>query len=132
MELAVDGLDGAPSPLRVKIPADDLFTILRNLLENAVRYAPEGGRVLLKLDNVDPLGFSIEDDGPGIPPEERPRVFDPFYRVLGTGVEGTGLGLSIVKTLAERSGFEVKLEDADPAAPDGRRGLRVRVRSRVR
>ena len=132
VELAVDGLDGAPSPFRVKIPADDLFTILRNLLENAVRYAPVGGRVLLKLDNVDPLGFSIEDDGPGIPPEERPRVFDPFYRVLGTGVEGTGLGLAIVKTLAERSGFEVKLEDADPAAADGRRGLRVRVRSRVR
>ena len=73
--------------------------------------------------------LSVTNDGPGIPESERTRVFDPFYRIPGTGVAGTGLGLAIVKTYADRPGAVVTLEDAHPDAADGRgRGLTVTVR----
>lgn len=127
LEFEAVGLeDGAHQLL---MPADDLFTILRNLLENAARYTPEGGAVRLKFDA--PTGrITVSDSGPGIPEEERGRVFDPFYRVLGTGVTGTGLGLAIVKTLADKNGFAVTLGEADPLAPEGARGLAVTLEPR--
>ena len=62
----------------------------------------------------------VSDTGPGIPESERSRVFDPFYRVLGTGVEGTGLGLAIVRAIAGKYDVTVTLSDAAevPAATD--------------
>ena len=105
-----------------------LEAILRNLLENAVRYSPENGRVAVRVERgADALVLSVTNDGPGIPESERTRVFDPFYRIPGTGVAGTGLGLAIVKTYADRLGAVVTLEDAHPDAADGR-GLTVTVR----
>ena len=64
------------------------------------------------------LIFRIEDNGPGIPPAERGRVFDPFYRILGSGQEGTGLGLSIARTIAERHGGRIELAQS-PHHPSG-------------
>lgn len=130
-----DGGPADPAASRFPMPADDLFTTLRNLLENAVRYTPEGGRITVAFRAADPskvrpAEIAVSDTGPGIPEAERARVFDPFYRVLGTGVTGTGLGLSIVKTLAEKSGASIEATDADPAAPAGRRGLRMTLRGR--
>lgn len=59
------------------------------------------------------------DSGPGIPAQERDRVFDPFYRALGNGQLGSGLGLSIVRTIADRIGAEIRLDFADEAKQAG-------------
>ncbi len=75
--------------------------LIANLIENAVTYGPPGGNVIVKV--VNEKGHSsivVEDDGPGIPPEERGRVFERFYRMPGTDKPGTGLGLAIVREIA--------------------------------
>ncbi|MEN2426382.1 ATP-binding protein [Chromobacterium vaccinii] len=103
----------------------DLFALVRNLADNAIRYTPEGGRVDLAVGEADGRAvLTIDDTGPGIPEEERERVFDPFYRSLGSGQQGAGLGLSIVRTIAERIGARVSLSFRDEA---GQSGLRVSV-----
>jgi two-component system, OmpR family, sensor kinase len=108
------------------VPASetDLAMLLKNLVDNAIRYTPSGGRVDLSVHTDDGrTSIVIEDTGPGIPEDERERVFDRFYRVLGTGQSGSGLGLSIVQTIARRIGARVTLGDAFWS--DGRGGLRV-------
>ncbi|MFX5610973.1 ATP-binding protein, partial [Acinetobacter baumannii] len=77
-----------------------LTEMLNNLLDNAIRYTPAGGHatVLVSADPFEPFAYlDVEDTGPGIPPAERPRVMERFYRVLGTSTEGSGLGLAIVR-----------------------------------
>ena len=109
---------------RVAGDAGSLRTLLANLLDNAVRYTPRGGRVDVSA-GVDEGGapyLEVQDSGAGIPQAERSRVFDRFYRVPGAGGEGSGLGLSIVAAIAERHGGEVALQDT----PGG--GLTARVR----
>lgn len=108
---------------RVQGRHDGLVLLVRNVLDNAVKYAPDAGRVDIRLGES-PAGavLDIDDDGPGIPPGERARVFDRFYRAQGAGAQGSGLGLAIVQTIAQRHGATVELLDA----PLG--GLRVRVR----
>ena len=88
----------------------DLTILVRNLVDNAIRYTPEGGRIDLSVD-VGPSGaaFQVQDTGPGIPPEDRERVFDPFHRLPGNEEFGSGLGLSIVKTIADRLGAGISL-----------------------
>jgi signal transduction histidine kinase len=89
--------------------------LVSNLIENAIRYTPEGGRVLVTLSGQ-PDGRAllvVEDSGPGIAPEERLRVFDRFYRCLGRDAPGSGLGLAIVAEVASRHGATVLLEDSD-------------------
>ena len=112
--------------VRLCLPEVDLHAIMRNLVDNAIRYSPAGGRVDISLAR-DGGGtrFEVASGGAGIALAERERVFDPFYRVLGTDTEGSGLGLSIVKTLVERAGGSVTLEPALPDAPLP--GLRVRA-----
>lgn len=91
--------------------------LVRNLVDNALRYTPAGGTVTARVLR-DPFGqvlvLQVEDTGPGIPPSERQRVFEPFYRALGTGVDGTGLGLAIVREIASRHGAEVSIDEAHP------------------
>ena len=117
--------------VHIRMPEVDLTAIMRNLMDNAIRYSPPGGRVDVSLvrDTDDSDGgatLEVTNGGAGIPQAERERVFDPFYRVLGTGTEGSGLGLAIVKTLVERAGGSVALHAAvqDATAP----GLRAQVR----
>lgn len=118
IQIEVEGVEDLPAGAAPTMPMafDDLFTILRNLLENAVRYSPAGTAVTLKLDASDSAGpvLTVSDCGPGIPADERARVLEPFYRRLGTGVSGTGLGLAIVKTLCDRWRLTLTLEDARP------------------
>ena len=97
-----------------------------NLVDNAIRYTPPGGRVDLSTQRTDThVCVTIADTGPGIAPHERERVFDPFYRVPGNAQIGSGLGLSIVKIVADRMGADITLSYADETEA---RGLRISVR----
>jgi two-component system OmpR family sensor kinase len=96
--------------------------LLANLVDNAIRYTPEGGRVDVAAGVTgDRPYLQVADTGPGIPPQDRDRVFDRFYRRGGAPDSGSGLGLAIVRAIARRHGATVALEDA----PGG--GLTVRV-----
>jgi len=109
----------------IKGDADALRTLISNLVDNAIRYTPAGGRVDVALaDDADSVVLTVRDSGPGIAVEDRERVFDRFYRGSGAGgIRGSGLGLAIVKRIAERHGAGVELG----TGIDGR-GLGVTVR----
>ncbi|HEP6430380.1 sensor histidine kinase [Burkholderia cenocepacia] len=98
----------------------DMTALVKNLVDNAVRYTPEGGRIDLSVGEHNKRAvIRIRDTGPGIPLAERDRVFDPFYRALGSGQAGSGLGLSIVRTIACKVGAELGLEFSDPSRQCG-------------
>jgi two-component system OmpR family sensor kinase len=102
---------------------DALRTLLSNLVDNALRYTPSGGRVDVAVMQTEAGAvFEVTDTGPGIPLEERERVFDRFYRTGGNDIPGSGLGLSIVRSIAERHGATVTLSDGA-----GGKGLQARV-----
>jgi two-component system, OmpR family, sensor kinase len=99
-----------------------LSSVIHNLIDNALRHAPQGGRVDIGIYREDAnVIFQIEDTGPGIPASDLERVFEPFVRGSRPTEEGTGLGLSIVKRIVERLKGSVTLENV-PAS-----GLRVTV-----
>jgi signal transduction histidine kinase len=102
---------------------DELRILMRNLIDNAVRYTPDNGTVEVHIAVGANGGavLDIDDSGPGIPPPERERAFDRFYRRDGSAGSGSGLGLAIVKAIASRHGATVTLG----ASPLG--GLRVTV-----
>jgi two-component system OmpR family sensor kinase len=115
-------LDDASAGAAVSGSEDALRILFSNLVDNAVRYTPEGGRVAAALARAGAdISVTIDDSGPGIPEEERERVFDRFYRAPGTAGTGTGLGLAIVSQVAEMHRGRVQLA----ASPAG--GLRVSV-----
>jgi two-component system, OmpR family, sensor kinase len=102
----------------------DLVAVVKNLVDNAIRYTPDGGRIDLSVvDEPNHVILEIEDSGVGIPEEERERVLDPFYRVLGSDQTGSGLGLSIVKTITERLQGRIELSDSSQFP----QGLKARV-----
>jgi two-component system OmpR family sensor kinase len=114
--------EGAAPPC-VSGSADDLRILIGNLLDNALRYTPPGGQVDLKLAYTGrEVVLQVLDDGPGIAPADRERVFDRFYRAAGQAEWGSGLGLSIVRSIAEAHGARIAIGDA----PFGR-GLLVMV-----
>ena len=79
-----------------------LRILIRNLLDNAIKYTPVGGTVNLAIRGKDGQTLlTVDDSGPGIAAEDRQRVLDRFYRVAGTEGSGSGLGLAIVKTIAD-------------------------------
>jgi len=113
----------ADAPVWVRGDAATLTVLARNLADNAVRYAPHRSRIELRVfEEGGAALLRVDDAGPGIPPEERARVFDRFYRRAAGDEAGTGLGLAIVRSIAERHGATVLLGDS----PLG--GLRVEVR----
>jgi two-component system sensor histidine kinase QseC len=99
-----------------------LGLLLRNLLDNAIRYTPSGGSVSVKVSNVNGVNIEVCDTGPGIPEEEREQVLQRFYRITGSGKEGNGLGLSIVRRIADLHGARLELGDNEAG-----QGLLVRV-----
>ncbi|HEX5342921.1 MAG TPA: ATP-binding protein [Duganella sp.] len=109
---------------------DALLILLRNLVDNAIKYTPAGGTVDVTLQrsvaatkNAKPrVVLSVEDSGPGIPPEERERVFSRFYRVPGSPAGGSGLGMAIVQSSAERHGGVLALDQSERLG-----GLKVSV-----
>jgi two-component system OmpR family sensor kinase len=109
---------------RVAGQAHALQTLVRNLVDNAIRYTPAGGRVTLEVgQDAGRALLMVSDTGPGIPLAEHGRVFDRFYRLPDAPAEGSGLGLSIVRQIADAHGAEISLGEADHG-----RGLRVTVR----
>jgi two-component system OmpR family sensor kinase len=98
-------IDGQPDALQI---------LLRNLVDNAVKYTPGGGTVDISvLSGAGTVAVQVEDSGPGIPPDERERVFDRFYRVAGSEAAGSGLGLAIIKAIAERHGAVLTLRSSE-------------------
>jgi two-component system sensor histidine kinase TctE len=77
-----------------------LAELLTNLIDNALRYGQEAGHVTVRVEDRPRPALSVQDDGPGIPPGERRRIFERFYRLPGTRGEGVGLGLAIVEEIA--------------------------------
>lgn len=115
------GLD-APSPVKVRGERDSLRILVRNLVDNALRYSPAGGSVHVSCRaTAQGALLQVTDSGPGIALAERNRVFDRFYRINSTQQSGTGLGLAIVKTIALKHGAQILLGES----PGG--GLTVRV-----
>lgn len=107
------GIEGS-NDAQVWVHEPDLMTLVKNLVDNAIRYTPAGGKVDLSVRTEDGhVVLQIRDSGPGIQITERERVFDPFYRTLGTDQMGSGLGLSIVKAIANRLGAEIQIGFAD-------------------
>lgn len=91
---------------------DALKLLVTNLTDNAIRYTPEGGKIRLRVSKtIDQAVIEISDNGPGIAPQERERIFDRFYRALGTKTQGHGLGLAIVKRIVELHQGEIRVED---------------------
>lgn len=105
------GFEGAGRPLLVDCNEGGLRDMIGNLIDNAIRYTPGGGRitVLTGATSAGTPWLRVEDSGPGIPVEERTKVFDRFYRVAGSGKPGSGLGLAIVAEVAERCGARVEI-----------------------
>ncbi|MDI1309019.1 MAG: ATP-binding protein [Methylotenera sp.] len=90
-----------------------LRLLLRNLLDNAIRYTPVGGHVSVNIHDDDGIKLQVRDTGLGIPEAEREQVLKRFYRITGSGEEGSGLGLSIVRRIAELHGASLILSDND-------------------
>lgn len=102
----------------------DLYTLVKTLADNAIRYTPRSSQIDLSTQSQQgSTTIIIEDNGNGIPPAERQRVFDPFYRILGSGEQGTGLGLSIAQTIAQRHGGTISLHNSQNFPT----GLRVEI-----
>jgi two-component system, OmpR family, sensor kinase len=113
---------GACQPAAVSGNAESLRVMLSNLVDNALRYTPAGGRVDVEIGATSGEAIlSVTDSGPGIPAAERERVFDRFHRLAGADTPGSGLGLAIVRRVVLLHGGTVTLADA----PGG--GLSVRV-----
>ena len=122
IELRLERLESAT----VQGDAAALHALVRNLVDNAIRYTPLGGAVrLAAFAEGEQAVLQVEDTGPGIPAEERARVFDRFYRLPGSSAEGSGLGLAIAKQVADAHGAEIELADTAVG-----RGLRVTARFR--
>ncbi len=103
---------------------DAIRLLVTNLTDNAIRYTPEAGRIELASFTEGVMSvIEIRDNGPGIAPEERQRVFDRFYRALGTKTSGTGLGLAIVKRITDIHHGQIEIDDG----LDGR-GTTFRIR----
>jgi two-component system OmpR family sensor kinase len=116
------GVAAATEDAVVVADAVALRTLVANLVDNAVRYTPAGGRVDVSAGtDAGRSWLEVADTGPGIPAAERERVFDRFYRLPGAAGSGSGLGLAIVRAIADRNGGTVTLGDT----PGG--GLTVRV-----
>ncbi|MFU8873311.1 ATP-binding protein [Micromonospora sp. SL4-19] len=117
-----------PAPLTVHADPWRLHQVFANLLDNAARHSPPGGTVLVAAEErAGQLHVEVSDEGEGIPPAERSRVFERFTRGERTAGGGTGLGLAIAHWVIEMHGGTIRVADPHPAAPGARAGCRIEV-----
>lgn len=109
-------------PCSVSGDKAQLGILLRNLLDNAIRYTPAGGQVSVAVHHANGVALEVRDTGPGISAYEREHVLQRFYRIAGSDEEGSGLGLSIVRRIAELHGAKLELLDNESG-----KGLLARV-----
>jgi two-component system sensor histidine kinase QseC len=117
-----------PAGAAIEVGGDrrKLGSLVSNLLDNAVRHAPEGSAIEVALrGGAGETSLEVTDEGPGIPAELRERVFESYYRIPGSTGSGSGLGLAIVREIAFAHGAHVEIADGV-----GGRGTRVTVRFR--
>lgn len=116
---AARGIDlgcGRLETVRLAAPEGELTILVRNALDNAIRHTPANGVVDVSVfRDGEGVVFQVEDSGPGIPAGEEERVFEPFYRVMGSEGSGSGLGLAIVSGIAERLGGRATLTNRENA-----------------
>ena len=117
VEVAVRGSEA----LLIEGHGDLLSVLLRNLVDNAIRYSPRGSTVSVDIERThDTARVTVSDQGPGITPDDRARIGQRFYRVVGTGETGSGLGLSIARRIVEIHGAQLRFEGGENG-----KGLRV-------
>ncbi|WP_287067298.1 sensor histidine kinase, partial [Ramlibacter sp.] len=118
------GMDRCDMDLFIAGTWVDIATLLRNVLENALKYSPPGSSVTVSVyaDGTTAV-LTVEDQGPGIPPQHLRRAFEPFYRVPGVQEPGTGLGLAIVAAIAKRMAGHATLQTRE-----GSKGMRFEYR----
>jgi signal transduction histidine kinase len=123
IDLGLVAPDNGAAPISLACSAGDLRSLLDNLIENALRYTPEGGVVDVRvMQEAGRVAVEVVDTGPGIPQDLLPRVFDRFFRVPGNGTNGSGLGLAIAQAAAQRAGLQLTLRNRDD-----RSGLIARI-----
>ena len=117
------GFEGASQNVLVKGDATSLNELLNNLIDNAIRYTQPGGHITVSVKaDEEGMELCVEDNGPGIEPQYRERVFERFFRILGSGQAGSGLGLAIVAEVAKRHAAGLKLD-----AGSGGQGTRISI-----
>jgi two-component system sensor histidine kinase TctE len=111
------GFEQPDYPIEIAGNALMLRELLSNLIDNALRYTPAGGSVTVRVRTKrNQAVIEVEDTGPGIAPAERERVFERFYRILGSGAPGSGLGLAIVREIAQQHGAHIQVFN-NPRSP---------------
>jgi two-component system, OmpR family, sensor histidine kinase TctE len=128
---------GEEETARVEVDGNPVMLreMLSNLIDNAIRYTPAGGRITVRV-RPEPLAgvvhLEVEDTGIGIPAAERERVIERFYRILGRDAEGSGLGLAIVREIATMHGGTLAIDDHVYQETPRLAGTLVRVTLRLR
>ena len=113
-----------PKPAYIFANETSIGILLRNLIDNAIRYTPEGGTVdVVVSETKTEVVLDVIDSGPGIPPEMRHRVFERFFRVIGNKASGSGLGLGIVQQITKLHNAKIHL-----LTPDSGQGLKFQIR----
>ena len=108
-------IDAPPGPLVGVWDRERLGQVIQNLLTNAIKYSPDGGAIVMRVEDLgDDVRLAVQDQGIGIPPALLPRLFDAFYRVqrMARAIRGLGLGLHISRALVEAHGGEIQAESA--------------------
>ncbi len=116
------GFEAEARPFPVKGDEAGLRDLIDNLIDNAIRYTPASGKITVRAGNGDRPWLEVEDNGPGIPHDQRERIFERFHRIPGNPQPGSGLGLAIVQEVAMRHGAQVEVDDGQ----DGGTLFRVR------
>jgi two-component system sensor histidine kinase TctE len=120
------GFEAAEHPCPVKGDEASLRDLIDNLIDNAIRYTPSGGKITVRVGygSIDHSStwLEVEDNGPGIPLDQRERVFERFHRIPGNNQPGSGLGLAIVQEVVMRHGAQVEIDDGQ----DGGSLFRIR------
>ncbi|MBN3819985.1 ATP-binding protein, partial [Paraburkholderia sp. Se-20369] len=132
MDLGYEGPDDADDDAPLDVAGSPLMLreMLGNLIDNAIRYTPQGGRITVRVRAERAARcahLEVEDTGPGIPAAERERVLERFYRILGREGDGSGLGLAIVREIVAQHGGSLTLDDNVYQAMPRLAGTLVRV-----